>query len=552
MKQFVSPKWISKIFSSKTGRDHLGLGSVSSDQILPTLSPSVNVLTIHPRYYSFYTFLLDEFWRRERQRSQNSWVNFYRPREFIFSLGAHLCDQPEHNDMKDIVGSRKTAPLSTNKRDSYNTQFNYIKSKMGGYGLYYRPVMAELGLVYPGGMGFSYPIDVPTEYLGKELASNFRRAVKSTTYYRDYFDNDVTDVPINTILEYIRKACLCQLQLPNAPDRLLLIDILLHRGPKAEARRSTFRLLLDIALQTQGIIIDQNAFRQLLYFKETYNKVNYSPRNVVKEIYKRWRLYQAREYYAFALNALWYYLCDWGLAQGGDLHPIQISRFWQHIDIALDFNSLSARLGLSNPGLKADDKINSLLHWLKELHNTDEDSFDIDCKLNSPINEYHLYEIAMEYRNAPDVMIAGMVTMLALIFLRFGKPDIWRRSEWDISRMGSEGRLSVDDFVRSVRHKIKSDHVTISEITRWLFEYYIIFQHQIVATSKLPEDTFRFRREGDQLRFFNFQNQLGFMDSRFNALSTTIHELGFCSKFNQLNHHLTHDGQNLLKEGDLK
>jgi hypothetical protein len=34
----------------KVGRDLLGLGSVSSDQILPSLSPATKVLTIHSRY----------------------------------------------------------------------------------------------------------------------------------------------------------------------------------------------------------------------------------------------------------------------------------------------------------------------------------------------------------------------------------------------------------------------------------------------------------------------------------------------------------------------
>ena len=77
----AQPHWIAKMYPPKVGRDHLGLGSVSSDQILPTLSPSINVLTIHPRYHSFYTFVLDEFWRHDRPRSRAAWVKFYRPRE---------------------------------------------------------------------------------------------------------------------------------------------------------------------------------------------------------------------------------------------------------------------------------------------------------------------------------------------------------------------------------------------------------------------------------------------------------------------------------------
>lgn len=66
----LTPQWIVKMYSAKIGLDHLGPGGVSADQILPSLSPGVNVLTIHPRYCSFYTRLLDEFWRRDRPRSR--------------------------------------------------------------------------------------------------------------------------------------------------------------------------------------------------------------------------------------------------------------------------------------------------------------------------------------------------------------------------------------------------------------------------------------------------------------------------------------------------
>lgn len=95
------------MYAGTVGRDHLGLGSVSQGQILPLLSPAINVLTDHPRYHSFYTFLLDEFWTRSRPRSRAAWVEFYRPREFIFALGTHLCDRPEHGNMPAAVGSQK-------------------------------------------------------------------------------------------------------------------------------------------------------------------------------------------------------------------------------------------------------------------------------------------------------------------------------------------------------------------------------------------------------------------------------------------------------------
>lgn len=545
----TTPQWIAKMYPGKIGRDHLGLGSVSSDQILPTLSPAINVLTFHSRYHSFYTFLLDEFWQRDRPRSYNAWVRFYRPRAFIFSVGAYLCQQPEHGEMGNVVGGQKTGPQAASELEAYDTTFDYIKSNLGGYGLYYRSVIVDLGLVFPGGHGFPYPVDVPSKR-GKEIAAAFREAVKDTGYYREYFDHDETKVPIGIIREYIHQACLCQSQTLQAPDRPLLLNAFMHGGTEPEARRAALRMLLDIADQTQGRTIDEDAYRQLLYFQEADCGATYSPKEDVLETYRRWRLYQAREYYGFALNALWYYLCDWGISQGGDVSPIPSSHFWHHLNQALDFDRLTARIGVTHPGITADSDFQSLLDWLAGLARVDAPSLDIAFKLDAPVHEHHLYQQATENRGAPEFMVAGMIAMLALILLRFGEPKLRIQPEWAISRMGADGRLSVDGFIKAARRRLEAGPFTIEDFTRWLYADYIILQHQLIATGKLPDNTFRFQREGDHLRFYNLENTLGFNSSRFTALSTTVHELGLCGDFRQPDHNLTPDGQRLLMEGD--
>lgn len=78
---------------------------------------------------------------------------------------------------------------------------------------------------------------------------------------------------------------------------------------------------------------------------------------------------------------------------------------------------------------------------------------------------------------------------------------------------------------------------------------YVVLQHQVVATSKLPDNTFRFEREGNRLRFHRHYNPLGFSDSRFDALSTTAHELGFCGAFGAAEHGLSQAGHDLLLAG---
>ena len=57
------PYWTESMYRPGGGQDHLGLGSVVTDRILPRLSPAINVLTVHPRYWSFYAFVLSEFWK---------------------------------------------------------------------------------------------------------------------------------------------------------------------------------------------------------------------------------------------------------------------------------------------------------------------------------------------------------------------------------------------------------------------------------------------------------------------------------------------------------
>ncbi|MEI7846797.1 MAG: hypothetical protein WCK35_13435 [Chloroflexota bacterium] len=550
----IQPQWIAKMYAAKAGRDHLGLGSVSSGQILPSLAPSINVLTIHPRYHSFYVFLLDEFWQRDLPRSSAAFKEFFRPKDFLFSLGVNLCDMPEHGEMGNIVGSQKTQGWAGQNRESYTYASDYIKSDLSGYGLYYRTVMAELGLVYPGGVGFPYPFDVPSEY-GKEVAEAYRSAIRETRYYKEYFYGPHQDIPREVILEYIQHACLCQLKTPAAPDRPYLLQTFLSHGTVdlAQARRNTFRMFLDLAHQTQASEVDEEAFRTLLYFGQTDSGQRYLPGESVRETYVRWHLYQAREYYAFALNALWTELCNWGVKQNGVYRPLTLQTFWQYVETqGLDFGTLAAQLELPAPHLNAGSRFLDLLEWLKQVIGADEKNFDQKCGIDAPVNEYKLYSLSVERNSgSPVVMIAGMLTMLGLVKLRFASQNWPERPEWEIARMGADGRLSMDLFLRKLQKRLDGTHATIAEVARWLYVDDVILQHELVATGKLPENTFRFQREGDSLRFQDLGAEAFFNSSRFDAISTTLHDLGLCGDLHLPGHGLTADGLKLLEDGTL-
>ena len=258
--------------------------------------------------------------------------------------------------MQAIVGSIKASAVAQTHAPVYDAQFNYIKDALGGYGLYYSAAISGMGLSLPATPAAGLPYDAPTPE-GRAVAAAFRAAVADTVYYRDYFDDDNARVPADVVLEYIRAACLCQLQTDTAPDRPLLQDVFLHAGGTADAeqRRSTMRMFLDLADQTAGHELTQDRFRRLIYYRSTGSGASWTPAEPNVRTARRWRLYQAREYYSYGLNRLWRYLAEWGNAQvqtSGDVLPI--ATWWAHVDDALDFTTLAGTLGVENPGLDRD------------------------------------------------------------------------------------------------------------------------------------------------------------------------------------------------------
>jgi len=300
----TGPAWGTRVYAPKSGQDHLGLGSVSSDRILPRVSPGINVLTIHPRYWSFYSWVLDDFWATELPRSAKSFRTFFRPREALFAMACHVCDAPEHLSLvANIVGARKVGQIAGG--DSFDPQFDYIKQDLGGYGLYYRSTMEATGTIVVARPDNGFPFDAPTA-VGSALASAYRRAVSGTNLAETLAGNDVeSPVSRDHLVEFARTACLCQLPVASKFDLPLLQDLFLHAGKadEASARSETMRMLLDLSGVGQKSSLSQAEFRQLIYFR-TLNDEQYTPRSELRDIARAWRVYQGREYFNYVFNRL--------------------------------------------------------------------------------------------------------------------------------------------------------------------------------------------------------------------------------------------------------
>jgi hypothetical protein len=553
------PYWTDKMYLPGGGQDHLGLGSVITNRILPRLSPSINVLTVHPRYWSFYAFVLSEFWTRDLPRTKSALRAWYRPLECMYSVACHLCTNPDHRGS--AIGSQKLGGIVARDPDTYDPEFDYVQSPMGGYGLYYATVMEAAGLVVRANPQLKIPIDAVTP-TGQLLAQAFRSTIEHSEYYTQWLETHHAPIPSHVLAEYGELACFCRLRKSNPPDRVLLEDVFLHSGRENEAsdRRETLRFFCELAAQTSVSPVSSWSFRRLVYFRSDYDEnqdviATFVPTPPTLRAARRWRLYQLREYYNFALNEIWRRLADWGLALDGDAYPIPVGEVLASLE-SIDFGQFAHRLEISAPPLTAESPMADLIEWVMrdgEVTNSIDDAWNLTAALTEDRLVHWLGYGAGEAGNGPDAL-AGAIALLSLVASRLWAPEIAlvQPEDWFPVVDGGVDRLGLQRFLTSLRKKT-SDGETIREVTRWLTLDYVMAQHERVAAAKLSTtgDTFRFRREAGRVRFFNKGTRFTMNDSRFNALATIIYELGWSGYLYDDKHPLTSIGKKIRTQGDL-
>lgn len=555
------PYWTEKMYRPGGGQDHLGLGSVVTDRILPRLSPGINVLTIHPRYWSFYAFVLSEFWARDLPRTKSALKEWYRPLECIYSVACSLCEGPDH--WGSPIGTRKIGSLVSEEPDSFDPRFHYMDSPMGGYGLYYATVMQTVGLVALADRRLGLSVDAVTPD-GQLVAAAFRSMVEETEYYQNWIDRHDEAVPYDVVAKYGDAACFCRLREPTAADRPLLADAFLHRGNPTESagRRETLRFMCELAAQTAEAPVDQSAFRRLVYFGADHNDVEaegatFEPNKSTLRAARRWRLYQCREYFNASINEMWRRLTYWGLERDGDLFPVPMSEVRESLD-HIDFDGLASSMEVALPdaGLGAESRFEELLDWVTQVGRVTGE-LDDRWALDAELTEDDLVTWLDYGRFTTEPGADHLAAALALV--AFVAARLWRSElalvepeDWFPVVEGGRERLGMQRFLTQLRERVAAE-TTVGEVTEWLTMEYVVSQHERVATAKLATtgDTFRFRREAGRLRFFEKDAIVGMNDSRFNALATFLFELGWSGYLYEPDHGLSAEGELLRADGDL-
>ena len=278
----LQPRWVAASLRVNEGVDPLGLQTTTQDRLTPLLLPGVLELSRRARYFSFHTFLLDEYRRRRMPPNLPALSRFIKRREWDLGLAVHRC--PRHCGSSP-VGARRLANLGSSlgpypRRES-------VESDLGGYGLYYRSPLESFGIVAKSGtMLGDEPIPIDLVRVESErairLAAAFRAAVENTRYYRRFMWLD-EDLPTDVVDEYSEAACLCRLR--DYPDeRQAVFDAVLGadapslssgasgipgaaqpEDPALTQRRRSFAHYLSLVAADPEVVANESAYRNALW-----------------------------------------------------------------------------------------------------------------------------------------------------------------------------------------------------------------------------------------------------------------------------------------------
>ena len=208
-------------------------------------------------------------------------------------------------------------------------------------------------------------------------------------------------------------------------------------------------------------------------------------------------------------------------------------------------------MGLDLPEFTSETPVGELLEHLRARVDVEASAYETWLR-HEALDEHVLYQACLDHDTDDGRTLVALVALLLLLQERFGLPrrhSQYRREQHLLTEGGSL-RNGMARFMHLLNQRLLRQ-VSLAELLQWLIDDFVIVQHERVATAKLPDDTYRVRRVGDGLRFFPQEVPAAFNDSRFLALSTTVHELGWVATFREPKRTLTPSGRALLSGGDL-
>ena len=507
-------EWLEPSLQDTAGRDPLGFNTITLDRILPQLLPGILQLSERARYLSIYPWMLWQFAKRRREATGDVLDHFIRRREYELCLAFKLC---EHCDGEAAIGTVRAGPHITAEDDPLQRGLS-IDTPKGGFGLYYRSPLVDLGAVVPVGVpigedGKATPIETlrSQDERAVAVAQAFHEAIRDTVYYREYERTDAP-IPRQVMEDLSEQICLCRLPFHEAERdavRRLIFEPAADSPELVEAcvaRRRSFALFLSLVDKDPEVATDTGVFwRRLIERFE----LDPQAQGTVGDTVAPWAALAMKECLQETICSIWTDFCRSGVhAQGLDgMTPAELQGLIDHLADApaLALEDIALPLRGDEPAQAAQQRLiraTAHLDWNTIRAWTAED----------------------------DSAGSGLATLLILAD-RVPAPGDVHPLWGEIARRGSEHQDGLLGIVGLLRRRMTADP-TVAELLDWVVRRFLIAPHEVIAYSKLPKATFRFSwDESGHLRFFTPGSgglaRFSPSDDRRQAMSTLSQDLGY-------------------------
>jgi len=480
------PLWARSSLRDRVGRDPLGLQTTTQDRLMPLLLPGVLELSRQPRYLSFHVWLLSWYQRERLKLSRSAQELFIRRSEWDLGLAVLACARCSSSP----VGA--TRLRGVDRGGNQLPRGLSVKTEYGGYGLYYRSPLEQLGCVSRAGVtlpdGTLREVDVLTSSPRAEaLAEAFAAVIEPTQWVADGWLTRTDPIPREVIEELSALACLCRLPGSDAERdavHAVLFDVdATDSEPvsvEAQQRRRGFAHYLSQLDGHGEMVSDESSYRRGM------STVPEDAHEVQQHTAGLWAGLVAKDVWQEALCSLWDTWLEVALtfAQARQRDTLQPSEVQQ----------LLAEL--------ATDGTDPTLNLQQATSDLDRD-LAAGLTVATPQGPLVLSGCDLEalrvYTEQVGTAASALLTVLALRQLAAGRDDPgWRTtamvgSAWQPSLAQAMARLDMHLDGRP----------TVADTVGWLVREFVLGRHEAIGNSKLPEFTFRWRWEEGRLRLYD-------------------------------------------------
>jgi hypothetical protein len=316
-----------------SGLDPLSL-QTTSEATYATMLSGISNLTNRLRYYGFYCWLIDFYFKKEKKGNSTEQYRFIRRAELMVAIMM----QSEKKEVQQITGSNFASNLIITQKGKFfdlaagadkdgSDKEVYWKYPSGAFGQYYYGAMSSLSLILAatnddGDYIFSISQPHPRQKVsGKELADAFDTTL--TQEIKDLFYNNIKkgklsidDIPI--LIDYFAIEKINQ----KNPEWPLYISMLLDKDEPGQEIEEyfTYHRKETINELIQDAIENKNEYNWKSFLKKAYQFKMGTPANPVSDTYIGWYSYQFNEYFQFACGSVF-----WATLQ--HLHSLQQEQY---------------------------------------------------------------------------------------------------------------------------------------------------------------------------------------------------------------------------------